>query len=312
MIRQLRICFVTFTFLSLSLPVLADSAVIPASFDRWNYPFNASPGSRLTGTTFGAVGIEDFDDHDAQILVGFDTADAGVPAQNIEITSLTVQLTTSTDQAFQLDPSYDAISTYIDPATDSDPGRPVELYGIGFRNGFFFPAFGPTIPGPIAFEEGEAYVFGNPVAESVRNAFMTDGVRTAEGGLRDSSNNVEEGYDLAPWAVGSVSGLAAGDLVPVDSALTFEVDLSNPQVAAYVQSGIENGGLFFSVVSMHDSTLGSDIGIPSFYLGDPNLPDLDLPVAQLSLNYEVVPEPWAGYGLLTGVVMLAATRKRRS
>ena len=43
------------------------------SLDRWNYPFNGSPGTRLSASTFGAVDLEGFDDHDAQFIVGFDT-----------------------------------------------------------------------------------------------------------------------------------------------------------------------------------------------------------------------------------------------
>src|SRR6187551_2807641 len=46
------------------------------TLDRWMYPFNMSPGSELTAHTFGALGIEGFDDRDSQFIVGFDTADS--------------------------------------------------------------------------------------------------------------------------------------------------------------------------------------------------------------------------------------------
>ena len=289
--------------------LIADSADVPATFDRWNYPFNTSPGSRLSGSTFGAIGNPQFDDHDAQIVLGFNLAELGI-SSTIDVTSLEVRLTTSTDNAFELDSTYDPVSSYLDPASDTDAGRPVELYGVGFRNGFFFPAFGPSIPGPVAFEEAEAFVFGNPAAESVRNAFMTDNVRTTEGGLRDVSNNVAEGFENQPWAVGDVVGLADGMPVPLQSVMTFDLDLSNPTVLSYIESGVESGGLFFSVASLHSSTQGSSAGIPSFFLGDPNLPDLDLAVAELSIDYEVVPEPGSGSYLLVGVIVLAASRRR--
>jgi len=296
--------------LSCVTPLFAQSASIEASFDRWNYPFNASPGSRLTGSTFGAVLNPAFDDHDAQIIVGFNTANAGVPSSNVDVISLTVELTTATDNAFEYDPTYDSFASYLNPANDTDTGRPVELYGVGLRNGFMFPDFGDLTLGPIAFEEAEAFVFGNPAEEGVRNAFMTDGA--AEGrGLRDVSNNVAEGFDVDPWAVGAVDGLDPGEPVPMNSVMSFEVDLSDPNVAAYVSRGIESGGLFFTVASMHTSTQGSQAGIPSFFLGDPNLPDVELAVAELNIDYQVVPEPDSAFVLISGLVGLVFIRRRR-
>ena len=73
--------------------------------------------------------------------------------------------------------------------------------------------------------------------------------------------------------------------------MSFDVDLTDPNVAAYVNRGVSSGGLFFTVASMHTSTQGSQAGIPSFFLGDPNLPDVELAVAQMSIDYQVVPEP---------------------
>lgn len=303
---RIAFCFAISFF---ATPLFAQTIDVEASFDRWNYPFNASPGSRLSGSTFGAVFNPAFDDHDAQIIVGFDTAAAGVPTTNIELTSLTVTLTTATADAFEYDPTYDSFASYINPAADTDTGRPVELYGVGLRNGFVFPTFGPPAPGPIAFEEAEAFVFGNPAEEGVRNAFMTDGV--AEGmGFRDVSNNVAEGFDLEPWAVGSIADLEAGATVPMNSIMSFEVDLTNPNVASYVNRGVSSGGLFFTIASMHTSTQGSQAGIPSFFLGDPNLPDVELAVAQVSIDYQVVPEPSAAFVLVSGLVGALFLRRR--
>lgn len=282
----------------------AETVSIEASFDRWNYPFNASPGSRLNGTIFGAVGDPSFDDHDAQILLGFETS--GIPT-NAHVNAITVSLTTQTANSFEYDPTYDSYTTYTDLAADTDPGRPVELYGAGFRNGFLFPAFGPSTPGPVAFEEAEAFVFGNPAAQGVRNAFMSD----YEGGPRDVSNNVEEGFENSPWAVGTILNLAAGAPVPINSLMQFELDLSDPDVLSYVQRGLGSGGLFFTVASMHSSTQGSNAGIPSFFLGDPNLPALDLPVGQLSIDYQIVPEPGNCFSLLGALGLMLLIRRKR-
>lgn len=305
----MRIAFF-FVLLSCATVAHAQSARFDASFDRWNYPFNASAGSRLTGSTFGAIFNPAFDDHDAQIILGFNTADAGIPTSNVTVTSLSVELTTATADAFEYDPTYDPFASYLNPALDTDTGRPVELYGVGLRNGFVFPSFGPMAPGPIAFEESEAFVFANPAAEGVRNAFMTDGV-AAGMSYRDVSNNVAEGFDPDPWAVGSIAGLNAGDLVPMNTVMSFNVDLTNPNVAEYVNRGVDSGGLFFTVASLHSSTQGSQTGIPSFFLGDPNLPNVDLAVAQINIDYEVVPEPASAIGLLLGVLGIGFARRRR-
>lgn len=299
------------TSLLLFSTVMAESASIESSYDRWNYPFNTSPGSRLSGSTFGAVSNPAFDDHDAQIIVGFDTVSAGVPTADVKVTSLSVLLTTAAADAFEYDPTYDPFVTYLDPTTDADTGRPVELYGVGFRNGFVIPAFGAAVPGPVAFEESEAFAFGNPASESVRNAFMTDGV-SLDDRPRDVSDNVADGFDPTPWAVGTIGGLDPGMKVPLNSVMSFEVDLTNPDVAAYVSQGINLGGLFFTVASMHASTQGSQAGIPSFFLSDPNLPDLDLAVAQLSIDYQSVPEPQSVSGLFVGLIGFTLALRRRA
>ncbi|MEO0515630.1 MAG: hypothetical protein AAF086_10130, partial [Planctomycetota bacterium] len=121
----------------------ADLATTASAFDRWNYPFNSSPGSRGQASTFGAVGSEAFDERDAQLLLGFDLSGllpALDPGQSIQLNSVTVQATHSTG-TFIYDPTYDAYQTYLpdiedpndtnstipDPnfLADSDAGRPV-------------------------------------------------------------------------------------------------------------------------------------------------------------------------------------------
>lgn len=296
-LRRCCACCVLFSLISSRLA--AETATLEASFDRWNYPFNASPGSRLTGSTFGAIGNAAFDDYDAQIILGFATSSSGIPG-NVRVQSLSVTLTTSTDGAFVYDSTFDPISSYLDPTSDLDAGRPVELYGVGFRNGFVFPAFGPTVPGPIAFEEGEAFVFGNPASERVRNAFMSDFGDSS----RDVSNRVVDNIELTPWAVGSIDGLSPGAVVPMNSEMRFDIDLDNPAVREYVHEGLATGGLFFTIASLHTSTQGSSMGIPSFFLGDANLPDLDLGVARLDIDYQPVPEPESKFAVLTAMIAL--------
>ena len=313
-----RFLAMLFVVVALTGTGLADSAVIDVGFDRWMYPFNASPGDRPSGSTFGAVGIPDFDDRDAQIVIGFDTAGSGIPSgigtSNYVINSARVELTTATDEAFVLDPTYDAYTTYLEldlgGTPDEDEGRPVELYGMATRNGYVALEIGPTVAGPPIFNEADAFGLpGPPVpANGNRNALSTDD--DAESG-RDVSNNVRDGFDPSPWSVGDVSSLSAGQSVPVDTAMEFEIDLNNAQALDYLQEGLESGELFFGVSSMHRSVQGSSEGIPSFHLGTLNGDSLGQR-AQLHLDYEIVPEPTALGLLAMGVLALGTFRRSSS
>lgn len=293
--------------------LFAEVKTVDTGFDRWMYPFNASNGVRPNGSTFGAIANPQFDDHDAQVLVGFDTSGGGVAsgagAANYQINSAKVMLTTATDGAFLLDPTYDSYTSYLDAATDTDAGRPIELYGVGFRNGYLSASVSDDVAGPPLFAENDAFgPPGPPVpANANRNAFPSD---YAGGTARDVSNNVREAYDPNPWAIANVPSISGGEAVPVDTALEFELDLQNPDTLAYLQAGLDSGELFFSVISLHDSVQGSSEGVPSFHLGSTDGVSLGQ-TAQLEIDYQMVPEPTAPWmlGLVVGVLSLAMRRR---
>ncbi len=104
------------------------------SLDRWMYPFNGSPGTRFEMTAFGAAFEEGFDDHDAQVLIGFDTSaeyTPGLGSDQYLIHEITVTMTVSNDDGFVYDDSYDSYTTYgplSEPINDLDDGRPINLF----------------------------------------------------------------------------------------------------------------------------------------------------------------------------------------
>ena len=114
---------------------------------------------------------------------------------------------------FSYDPTYDAWQTYLDPShpshvADGDAGRPIELYGVGFRNGYVGPLVigAITAAGPPNFEENERYCEGcGAFGQAKRNIFPLDpGVPDPQG---DVSNNVvrlrtAHRHRLRPVAVG--------------------------------------------------------------------------------------------------------------
>jgi len=262
-----------------------------ATFDRWMYPFNGTPGARTFGSTFGAVGNPSFDDLDAQLLVGFAThaqlPAAVVNSPEFEIVSATVRLTTATDRTFVLDNTADPPSTYLDAASDNDPGRPMLLFGVGTRHGFTGPAVGALSAGPPLFEEAESFGTPGPPAAQARHAFASD---DPAGSGRDVSNFVRDGLSVVPWAVGDSDNVAAGEEVPLNTTLDFALDLTQPAVVSYLRFGLAAGETFFSVASLHTATAGSNVGIPTFHLGDLSQNSLGQR-ATFEVSYRMVPEP---------------------
>ncbi len=202
--------------------------------DRWMYPFNTSPGTRGGAPIFGAVGSPSFDDRDGQMWLRFDTtsvAAAGLGVANYDVSTLRLTLTVN-QAGFAYDPTADALATYDGTAMDADAGRPVELFGAGYRGGF----------GPTTFAEDATFSTGAPPGtfNEVRNVFALgdDGTGT----LIDVSNNVREAFAAVPFAIGQIAGLAAGSPVALESEMTFDLNVGDPLVLAYVREGLERRG----------------------------------------------------------------------
>jgi len=286
---------------------VADFTIDQPTADRWMYPFNSTPGTRPAASAFGAVGEAGFDDRDGQILVRFNTTSlfaAGLGASSYNIGSLSLSLTVNLDNAFQYDPTYDSYRTHLDPnapgyQADSDAGTPVELFAVGYRNGYSESTFQETSP------------FG-PNGEGTRNAYAA-GLNPG-GTMVDVSNNVANGFEAVPFAIGTIAGLAPGSFVPADSVMTFNLDLSNPAVVAWLQSSLNDGYLEFMVTSLQSTSQQATSGFPSFYmkeniLNDPTSSDpTDHIAAKLSGNISTVPEPGTIGLLLVAACAVAGLR----
>ncbi|MCC6677510.1 MAG: hypothetical protein IT436_10230 [Phycisphaerales bacterium] len=235
------------------------------ALDRWVYPFASNPGREVVAPTFGAILQPGFDDRDGQFLVGFDTASQVTPGLDPSaylVVSARVKVVVSSDQQFRYDPSFDPVSTLFaedDPSwtPDADTGKPVELFGVGYRNGWTVDTFLETSP------------FGGvpivPPAEGARNVFpaMFDGAGVAS----DISRQVREGFDWQPMAIGRIDGLATGELVPAATEMEFVVDLCQPTVREYFQRALQGGKLRLMI-----SSLSPAQGGPSGGTGDPTYP----------------------------------------
>ncbi len=244
-------------------PAQAQDFSFSPSGDRWFYPFNGTPGSNNNTRAFGAdISETDFDDMDSQIWLEFDTSAQITPGEgpgSYPIQSARVILNVNpTLPGTIYDPSFDLLGTFP-PGTDpDDPGRPVELYGVAYRNGFdsSFTETGPYAPAvPPA-----------PLGEDIRNAYATDALG---GGTRDVSNFVRDALVRVPWAIGQLldtngveRGAGAGYVAGDDMIL--EIDLSNPDALDYLQAQLDAGEVELMVTSMSEAVMFGGSPIPRF------------------------------------------------
>lgn len=249
-----------------------------ADIARWVYPFNASPGSRPSASTFAAFGsIGSFDTRDGQYLLGWNTSNsipAGMGARNYLIRRARVTLTISRDLAYAYSGTLRDYRTYF-PTNDprylatTNAGSPVELFGAGFRGGYTaltFPQDGPFR------SSGSAY-YTNRNAYAA--CFDTNGmfVDVSNNVGDDGTNEVANPFEVAPFAIGQTTNVIEGQLMPVGSKLTFDLNLGDPLIYGYVQQALNDGGVRFVAASLLAA---------NFFSGSPNYPDFYTPFSAIA------------------------------
>lgn len=289
--------------------VSADSAVVlEPTGDKYMYPFIedgplGSGGRRGSASVFGAYGsiddpLFDFDDRDAQFFLDFATGSVVPPgrgASNYRVLGLTVTIVVENQDIFVYDPTFDLLGTYTGLAVDSDPSRPMELYGVGYRSGWTRSTFNED-----ELFQTEPSSFGQANWNRKRNAFALD--FDTNGLPRDVSNNVEERFEVNPWAVADSPGfidldgnyvespLAPGSLVPEGRVFRFQVDLTNPHIVAYLQDSLDAGRLHLMVSSLYGTSQQST-DIPRFYTRDHD-PEIGYYLGpQLEAEVLLIPSP---------------------
>lgn len=260
------------------------------TLDRWVYAFNSQPAGRPLASVFGALNNPGFDDRDGQILVGYDTG-AMVPtgrgSRGYRIVEATLTARIGEGGTFVYDPSFDTLQSYLTPGDpvvgDLDAGRPIELYPVGYRNGW----------SAATFQEGSPYG-GAPIvppAEGSRNCFAA----AIENGVAvDVSRNVRLGFEVHPIAIGLTSTVNPADVVPIDTDFVFSVDVAGAATALYLQQSLDAGRINLMLASLHDVVQGVATA-PIFYQKEN---PLGVP-AQLHLVVELVsPADWNNDGFV--------------
>lgn len=262
--------------------------------DNWGYSNAFSPGDGRFISTFATLGSDD-EDRLAQMLIGFDTSKlvpTGQGASRYQINAVTLTATVGRASNIAYDPTYDAIDSYLDPSADADAGRPLELFGAGFRNGYERIGFGELDLAPPEFEEGTPYA--GDFESSDRAAYALGDNSLGE--LVDVSDNVSGGFDTRPWGVGQAA-IAPGSTAIDGTAFNFAIDLELPGVRAYLQDALDTGALAFMLTSLHAvSGQGGSEPYPAFYTKENTDLGSGEPIAPptLTIDYTLVEDVLPG------------------
>lgn len=275
--------------LAAALSLVANVAAQTFSFDlptddRWQYPFNFSGGNRATASTFSSLGsgipsFDNFNDRDGIVLIAWDTSTQitpGLGAENYAVVGIRVVVTNEAGATWPIDLTVDEWFTNdvnnnglinddgqprgfpgdIDgESDDSDFGRPVELFGMGF---------GPNYTA-TTWTEASPYIGATNTTYAQRDPYPLE---FSGGQPRHIEDHVQIGhFTPMPWAIGVPVGYTPGaQNVPFD--VTFDVDMSRSGglVRAYFQSQLNAGRVLITLSSLTDTIQGGTPGgVPSFY-----------------------------------------------
>lgn len=236
----------------------------------------------------------------AQFLIGWDTANAittNQPVTRYLIRSARASITVNDGNQVIYDPTHDAVATYFDtnnPARtpDLDAGRPIELFGVGFRKGY----------GATNFLQ--CSTVGNG---AVTNNNVYPISWTTNGLPQDASNNVGKTnanllpFETWPFAVAQTTSAAPGASLSAGAKLTFDLDLTDPFLVGYLRQALQKGRLDLMVSSLHQVSgqFGTE-PFPSFatrfnqaLLNPPTTLDLDVTVVRdEDTDNDGLPDDW--------------------
>lgn len=282
--------------------------------DRWLHQGEASPGYKDSLSTFtsfepgGTASGGPLQARSGTFALAFNTGLKNIPLvapERYQIDSIRVTLQmVDSGAAVVYDPTRDYVSQ-IAAGTD-DPGKPVELFGVGFANGYTRFGWGPNNAQPPEFEEASpatsngafaynVYPLGERPDGMLGNVFNSpggEGVFDSEGELIELTTPA---WDPTPWAIGTLEGVSAGEVIAGEPIFNFNVDLDLPGVREYFQQSLAIGQVSVMIASMHDlSGFHSSAGVeefPAFYSKDHIAVYLFgvASAAGLTLEYSILP-----------------------
>lgn len=279
------------------------------SIDNWFYSNSFSSGSRILGPSFAGV---DVDSETMQFvensqngparsgtaLLAFETTDlitAGLAPHRYAINSVTVSARSQVGGFLYEDQPKtqgDLLAEALGAGITEQ--QPIELFGVGFRESYIGFDLGLAGPGQRFAESDPAYSVSGYVAYPV----IGDGA----GAYHDVSNSYSGGFsetaagnqtapfDAMPWAIGETS-LTAGQTVADDTTFSFEVDLNQPGVTAYLQQSLAGGSVGFFLSSMHPAGFQGVGGgaYPQWYMKESVGLFANAEAATLTIDFTILP-----------------------
>ncbi|MCA9244220.1 MAG: hypothetical protein KDA32_09710 [Phycisphaerales bacterium] len=260
------------------------------AIDRWHYPFNGTPGRRPIFSTFGATGVAGFNDRDGEPLLAWDTGGqipTGADPNTYAIQSIRVTLTAdwfdgpdwpvdmTVDEWFTFDVNFDGMvngdgiprgepNDTDGESNDDDPGRPIEMFGVGF---------GPTYTAST-YTETSAYIgsINSPSAARDPFPFVFDpngAMLHCEDSVRGNFNGPlgVTSFTPTPWAIGEPIGYTPGaQTIPFDVVFDIDLTQSDGRVRRYFQEQLAAGRVFVVVAGMANTVqMGSTSAFPVFF-----------------------------------------------
>ena len=245
-------------------------------YDRWMYPYNGTPGTRIAGPTFGGPYAE-IDDRYGQSFFGFVTVDIPVdlPPSAYRVISMTMDIAIINDVVIY-DPTPDALEThYADGPLDEDPGRPFHLSGAGFRSDFNATTFGEDGPGPFGFGLSQRNVY--PVAFDETEGWI------------DISNNLTEEFDPKLFAIGECADVTPGDAIPELTRVVFDIDVDDPNISCHLSQALAFGTVDLVLSSFQSGSQDGSGSYPQWLMKEHPLVDIGATTgATLTLEVEVI------------------------
>jgi hypothetical protein len=114
-------------------------------------------------------------------------------------------------------------------------------------------------------------------------------------------------FEVAPFAIGQTTNATPGQLVPPGARITFDLNLADPFVLAYVQAALNTGRLRLMVASLH--TTAGQFGAPSYpdfathfneAVIEPSRLELEgVTVSEADLDADGLPDDWELFRLKT-------------
>lgn len=193
-------------------------------------------------------------------------------------------------------------SSAVVGGTDGDVDHPIEMYGVGFQNGYTTFGFG-------ANPATDAFALRQPrwVGSASYSYYAID----ASG--RDAENSLVGGYSATepthataaftptPFAIGKTynnqgAELQPGDMLNSGDVFEFEPNLNDPGTLAYLQNSLAQGHLGFTFSSLFDPDgQSSSVSYPDFYLDDLDVgPNPSGAGPTVALNVTILPEDPTG------------------